>query len=147
MSSSAQIALQAGLEPHTVSLGWEIVVLTAIGLAVMIGIGWYSSKKNVGTDMDDFFSASKSLGFILIALSVFAHSHRGYSFLGYAASTYRSGAWFLVYPQFMIAGLMGALIIAPPLINLGKKWEYTSPIDYIEHRFDSRVAFLALLFM
>lgn len=147
MHFGTHIALQTDLEPQTVSLGWEIVVLTAVALAVMIGIGWYSSKKNIGADADDFFSASKSLGFIIIALSVFADSYSGNSFLGYAAETYRSGAWFLVYPQFMVAGIIGALIIAPPLINLGKKWDYTSPIDYIEHRFNSKVAFLALLFM
>ncbi|HET7323399.1 MAG TPA: sodium:solute symporter family protein, partial [Halococcus sp.] len=147
MSFGISVALQTGLEPRTVSLGWEIVVLTVICLAVLIGIGWYSSKKNVGANADDFFSASKSLGFVIIALSVFADSYSGNSFLGYSAETYRSGAWFLVYPQFMVAGLIGALIIAPPLINLGKEWDYTSPIDYIEHRFDSKVAFLALLFM
>ena len=147
MSFGTHIVLQTGLEPQTVSLGWEILILTAVALAVMIGIGWYSSKKNVGADTDDFFSASKSLGFVIIALSVFADSYSGNSFLGYSAATYRSGAWFLVYPQFMVAGIIGALIIAPPLINLGKEWDYTSPIDYIEHRFDSRVALLALLFM
>jgi Na+/proline symporter len=147
MSIGTHVALQTNLEPQTVSLGWEIVILTVVALAVMIGIGWYSSKKNVGTDADDFFSASKSLGFVIIALSVFADSYSGNSFLGYSAETYRSGAWFLVYPQFMVAGIIGALIIAPPLINLGKEWDYTSPIDYIEHRFDSKVAFLALLFM
>lgn len=147
MSFGTQIILQTGLEPQTVSLGWEIVALTTVALAVMIGIGWYASKKNIGADADDFFSASKSLGFIIIALSVFADSYSGNSFLGYSAATYRSGAWFLVYPQFMLAGLIGALIIAPPLINLGKEWDYTSPIDYIEHRFNSKVAFLALLFM
>jgi Na+/proline symporter len=148
MDFGAQIILQGtNLEPQTVSLGWEIVILTSIALAVMIGIGWYASKKNVGTDMDDFFSASKSLGFIIIALSVFADSYSGNSFLGYSASTYRSGAWFLVYPQFMLAGLIGALILAPPLINLAKEWDYTSPVDYLEHRFNSKVAFLALLFL
>ena len=141
------VALQTGAEPETVSLGWEIVILTSVALAVMIGIGWYSSKKNVGADADDFFSASKSLGFVVIALSVFADSYSGNSFLGYSAATYRSGAWFLVYPQFMVAGIIGALILAPPLINLGKEFDYTSPLDYVEHRFDSRVAFLALLFM
>lgn len=147
MSFSTNIVLQTDIDPQTVSLGWEIVVLTIVGLAVMIGIGWYSYRKNIGTDADEFFSASKSLGFIIIALSVFADSYSGNSFLGYSAETYRSGAWFLVYPQFMVAGIIGALIIAPPLINLAKEWGYTSPIDYIEHRFDSRVAFLALLFM
>lgn len=147
MNFETQIILQTGLEPQTVSLGWEIVALTTVALAVMMGIGWYASKKNIGADVDDFFAAGKSLGFIIIALSVFADSYSGNSFLGYSAATYRSGAWFLVYPQFMLAGLIGALIIAPPLINLGKEWDYTSPIDYIEHRFNSKVAFLALLFM
>lgn len=135
------------VEPQTVSLGWPIVVLTVTALAGMLAIGWYSYKKNVGTDLDDFFSASKSLGFVIIALSIFADSYSGNSFLGYAAATYRSGAWFLVYPQFMVAGVIGALIIAPPLINLGMEWDYTSPIDYLEHRFNNNVAFLALLFM
>ncbi|MFC7156989.1 sodium:solute symporter [Halomarina halobia] len=124
-----------------------MIVLTATALAGMVGIGWYSYRKSVGADLDDFFSASKSLGFVVIALSIFADSYSGNSFLGYAAATYRSGAWFLVYPQFMVAGVIGALIIAPPLINLGQEWGYTSPVDYLEHRFDNRVAGLALLFM
>lgn len=135
------------MEPQTVSLGWNIIVLTSIALVGLLAIGWYSYKQNVGTDMDDFFSASKSLGFVVIALSIFADSYSGNSFLGYAAATYRSGSWFLVYPQFMIAAVIGALIIAPPLINLGQEWDYTSPVDYLEHRFDARVAGLALLFM
>ncbi|MCO8255632.1 sodium:solute symporter family protein [Haladaptatus sp. AB618] len=135
------------MEPRTVSLGGYIVVLTTIALLAMLGIGWYSYRKSVGADLDDFFSASKSLGFIVISLSIFADSYSGNSFLGYSAATYRSGAWFLAYPQFMIAGIIGALIIAPPLVNLGQKWNYTSPIDYLEHRFDKRVALVALLFM
>ncbi|ELY86154.1 sodium:solute symporter family protein [Natrialba taiwanensis] len=145
--STGSFVLQAGLEPETASLGWVIVVLTAVSLTALIAIGWYSAKKNIGNNTADFFSASKSLGFVVIALSVFASVFSGSSFIGHPAETYRSGAAFLVFPQFMIAGLIGALIIAPPLINLGRKWDYTSPIDYIEHRFDSRVAFLVLLLM
>ncbi|WP_266081947.1 sodium:solute symporter family protein [Haladaptatus caseinilyticus] len=135
------------IEPQTVSLGWEMVVLTILGLGAMAVVGWYSYSKRIGVDVDDFFSASKSLGFVIIALTIFADSYSGNSFLGYAAKTYRSGAWFLVYPQFMVAGVIGSLIIAPPLINLGKKWEYTSPIDYLEHRFNSTVALLAVCFL
>ncbi|ADJ13977.1 sodium:pantothenate symporter [Halalkalicoccus jeotgali B3] len=135
------------VEPQEVSLGWEIAVLTVLGLALMIFIGWYSYNRRVGVDVDDFFSASKSLGFLIIGLTIFADSYSGNSFLGYAAETYRSGAWFLVYPQFMVAAVIGSLIVAPPLINLGLKWDYTSPIDYLEHRFDSRVAFLAVFFL
>lgn len=135
------------VEPQTVSLGWEMLVLTIAGLVAMALVGWYSYNKRVGVNVDDFFSASKSLGFIIIALTIFADSYSGNSFLGYTAKTYRSGAWFLVYPQFMVAGIIGSLIIAPPLINLGKKWDYTSPIDYIEHRFNSTVALLAAIFL
>ncbi|MDL5360834.1 sodium:solute symporter [Halalkalicoccus sp. NIPERK01] len=135
------------VEPQEVSLGWDIAILTIVGLAVMIYIGWYSYNKRVGVDADDFFSASKSLGFVIIALTIFADSYSGNSFLGYAAETYRSGAWFLVYPQFMVAAVIGSLIVAPPLINLGIKWEYTSPIDYLEHRFNSKVAFIAVFFL
>lgn len=135
------------VEPQEVSLGWEIAILTILGLALMVFIGWYSYNKRVGVDVDDFFSASKTLGFVVITLTIFADSYSGNSFLGYAAETYRSGAWFLVYPQFMVAAVIGALIVAPPLINLGLKWDYTSPIDYIEHRFSSRVAFLATFFL
>lgn len=86
------------VEPQEVSLGWEIAVLTILGLATMIFIGWYSYHKRVGVDVGDFFSASKSLGFLIIGLTIFADSYSGDSFLGYAAETYRSGAWFLVIP-------------------------------------------------
>lgn len=136
------------MEPKMVSLGWEILLIVVLSMAAMVYIGWISYKKRLGLTISDFFAASKTLGYFVLALALFADAYSGNSFVGYAASTYRSGAWFLVYPQFMVAGLIGALIIAPPLINLGKKWGYVSPFDYIEHRFGSKlVVFLALIFM
>lgn len=135
------------VEPVATNFGWPVVILTLLGLAAMVGIGWYSYRRNVGQDMEDFFSASKTMGFVIIALTIFADSYSGNSFLGYSAATYRSGAWFLVYPQFMLAGVIGALLVAPPLINLAKRWNYTSPIDYLEHRYNKRVAFLTTLFL
>jgi len=131
-----------------VSLGWKILLAVGLGLALMVYLGWYSYKKRIGVTIKDFFVASKTLGFIILGLALFADAYSGNSFLGYAAKSYRAGAWFLVYPQFMIAALIGALLVAPALINLGRKWGYISPIDFIEHRFDSKlVALLALIFM
>jgi len=136
------------MEPRMVSLGWVMVVLTILTLVGLVYLGWYSYKKRLGVSIKDFFVANKALGFVVLGLALFANAYSGNSFLGYAANSYRSGAWFIVYPQFMIAGLIGGLIIAPPLINLGKKWKYVSPFDYIEHRFNSKlVVGLALIFM
>ncbi len=136
------------MQPRMVPLGWEMLVIVVLSMAVMVWIGWISYKKRLGVTISDFFAASKTLGYLVLALALFADAYSGNSFVGYAANTYRAGAWFLVYPQFMVAGLIGALIIAPPLINLGKRWGYVSPFDYIEHRFDSKlVVFLALIFM
>lgn len=136
------------MEPKMVPLGWEILLMVIVALLGMVYIGWFSYKRRLGVTISDFFAASKTLGFLVLALALFADAYSGNSFIGYAAKTYRAGAWFLVYPQFMVASLIGALIIAPPLINLGKKWGYVSPFDYIEHRFDSKlVVFLALIFM
>lgn len=78
-------------DKYEVSLGGEIAVLTILGLATMIFIEWYSYNKRVGADVADFFSASKSLRFLIIGLTIFADSYSGNSFLGYAAETYRSG--------------------------------------------------------
>jgi|GEM_PF-866236 sodium/pantothenate symporter len=136
------------MEPQMVSLGWEVVIVVGLALVGFVYIGWYSYKRRLGVNIADFFTASKTLGFLVLGLALFADAYSGNSFLGYAAKTYRAGAWFLVYPQFMIAALIGALIILPPLINLGKKWGYLSPIDYMEHRFNSKlVALIALIFM
>ena len=131
-----------------VSLGWKILLIVMLGLGLMVYLGWYSYKKRIGVTIKDFFVASKTLGFIILGLALFADAFSGNSFLGYAAKSYRAGAWFLVYPQFMLAALIGALLVAPALINLGKKWGYVSPVDFIEHRFASKlVVLLALLFM
>ena len=136
------------MEPQMVSLGWKILALVVLAIGGMIYIGWYSYKKRMGINIKDFFAASKTLGFLVLAFSLFADAYSGNSFLGYAAKSYRAGAWFLVYPQFMVAALIGALIMVPPLINLGKKWGYISPFDYIEHRFNSKIVVLiALIFM
>jgi sodium/pantothenate symporter len=57
------------------ALGTRIVALTMVSLTVLIGIVWLSRRRNIEVDAKDYFSAGKTLGFIVISLSVFADSY------------------------------------------------------------------------
>ena len=116
------------------ALGPEAAFVTIAFLAFMMLLGYYAYRKRVGFTLQDFFLASKLLGFLILGLSLFAVQYSGNSFIGYAAKSYRAGAFFLAYPAFMIALLIGILLLAPPLINLGSKRGYTSPGDFLEDR-------------
>lgn len=50
--------------PQTVSFGCLVVILTFRTMGIWIAVGWYSYKSNTGNDLDKFYSAGKSLGFL-----------------------------------------------------------------------------------
>ncbi len=130
------------------SLGWPIVVVIGLLLLVMLLIGYISYKRRVGLTTQEFFLANKTFGYLMLGLSTFAIAYSGNSFLGYVAKSYRAGMMFLVFPAFMVAFVIGMILVAPPLNNLTAHRGYVSPGDFIEDRFHSKViTLLASLFM
>ncbi len=114
-------------------------------LAVLIGIGALSKRSFRGT-AQDFFLASRSIGPMLLMLSVFGTSMTAFSLVGSAGEAYRSGIG--VYGLMASwSGLIHAAVFyfaGIRLWSIGKRHGYTTQIQFFRDRFQSRALGLLL---
>jgi solute:Na+ symporter, SSS family len=105
---------------------------------VVLLIGSYSHRLFHGTS-EDFFVATRSLGPILLLLSLFGANMTAFALLGASGEAYVSGIG-----VFALMGSSSALVI--PLIffvvgtrvwELGKRRGYLSPIEFFRERYQS----------
>ncbi len=121
-------------EPQA-AFGIEAPVVAIAFVALLMLIGYYSWKRRVGATVQDFFLASRLLGYLVLGLSLYAAQYSGNSFIGYAARGYRDGFLFLSYPTFMVTILPFTILIAARLIPVSVTRNLTSPMDFVRARF------------
>lgn len=114
-------------------------------LAVLIGLGALSKRSFRGT-AQDFFLASRSIGPMLLMLSVFGTSMTAFSLVGSAGEAYRSGIG--VYGLMASwSGLIHAAVFyfaGIRLWSIGKRHGYTTQIQFFRDRFENRTLGLLL---
>ncbi|MGC8909332.1 MAG: sodium:solute symporter family protein [Fervidicoccaceae archaeon] len=130
------------------SWGIDLPILVIVYILIIIYIGYYSYRKRIGVSTKDFFTASKTLGYIVLGFALFATIASGNTFLGYAGQAYRSGGYpFLVVPAFYVSILIGFLLLGAKAINLSNKRGYITPGDYLKERFGSTGLMVFLLIL
>jgi len=128
--------------------GWHGIVVIILYAAILMGFSIYSSiKANARASMKSFY-VSGGLGTLLLFFTLFSTQYSGNTVIGYPAKAYRLGyAWYQSVP-YMIMVIVGYLIFAPRLHVLAKKYNFVTPADWLEKRFNSkRVTILATLLM
>ena len=67
--------------------------LVAVGLYLvsMIGVGYYARGKRETNSMADFYLAGRSLGLLVLFLTLYATQYSGNTLFGYTGKTYRIG--------------------------------------------------------
>ena len=117
-------------------------------LASLLGIGVYAWFKGRRTS-EDYFVASRSIGPVVLFLSMAATNFSAFTFFGFAGAAYKFG---LGYYGIMAFGT-GFMAISFYLIGrkawqLGKKHGYITPPELIGDRFKSdslRIVFLVVM--
>ena len=103
-------------------------------LLALIGMGWYFSKREKGTD--DYFLAGKRIPWWAAGMSIFATQLSAISFLGMPAVSYSTN-W-VIFP-----GKLTALLIFPIVIFLYlpffRRLNITTAYQYLEKRFNVTV--------
>ncbi len=119
--------------------------LIAVGLYLlsMIGIGWIGRRKRQDDSLADFYLAGRSMGLVVLFLTLYATQYSGNTLFGYTGKTYWIGFAWTVSVLFMFSIIPGYLLFAPRLVALARKQNFITPGDYISHRFKS--GFLTLL--
>ena len=114
--------------------------LVAVGLYLvsMIGVGYYARGKRETNSMADFYLAGRSLGLLVLFLTLYATQYSGNTLFGYTGKTYRIGFEWTVSILFMFSIIVGYVLYAPRLVVLARAEGFITPGDYISYRFKSK---------
>lgn len=123
------------------SFGWVNYLVVALYLLLMMGMGFYFSRKNSGSDK--FFKGGGSIPWWAAGISIFATALSAITFLSIPAKAYAAD-----WGMFMFN--MTILLTVPVVINfylpLFRKLKVASAYEYLEERFSGSVRYLASAF-
>lgn len=111
----------------------DLLVLAGYLIGV-IAMGFYFSKKNVGTE--EYFVGGRSFGGWVIGLSLVGTSISSITFLAYPADAYKTG-WLRYLPNLVLP--MAVFVAAHLFLPFFRLKQTTSAYEYLENRFGPSV--------
>lgn len=121
----------------TTHFSWLDYTIFITYLAFLVGVGVFFVKEQ--KNVKDYFLAGRSMGYIMIAVSVLAALFSGISYLGAPGEVYRYGLWFMLFfLSFFIATPMTNLLFMPYFYNT----RFYTAYQFLEERFSMQVRLL-----
>lgn len=120
-------------------LGSAGIVVLMLYMVSLLGIGWYGKTKQRDASAGDFYLGGKSLGFLVLLLTLYATQYSGNTLIGFAGKAYREGFALVGSMTFMMSVVVMYFIFAPRLRKLADKHGFVTLGDFLNYRFDSRV--------
>lgn len=117
-------------------VAWAVV---ATYLLSLIGIGYVAMRARKENTLADFYLGGRGIGFVVLFLTLFATTYSGNVFFAFTGSVYRIGFVFIYSMHFMIAIVVVYQFFAPRLKRLADEHHFVTPVDYLSHRYDSRL--------
>ncbi|MBH55058.1 MAG: sodium:proline symporter [Opitutaceae bacterium] len=119
--------------------GTTVVVIVAVYLTLLIGLGVLSSMKFRG-GAADYFVASRSIGPFILFMTVFGTTMTAFAMVGSTAESFEKGVG--TYGKLASASALvhsaSFFLIGLRLWALGKKHGYMTQIEFFRDRFESR---------
>jgi len=116
---------------HFSWLDYTIFIAYLTGL-VSVGVFFVKEQRNV----KDYFLAGRSMGYIMIAISVLAALFSGISYLGAPGEVYRYGLWFMLFfLSFFIATPVTNILFMPYFYHS----RFYTAYQFLEERFSMQV--------
>ncbi len=112
-------------------------IFISIYLGSLILVGFLGYRARQENTLKDFYLAGSGFGLVVIFLTLYATQYSGNTLFGYSGKAYRMGYAWIMCIHFMTAIAACFLIYAPRLYARAKKYNYITPTDYLEHRFNS----------
>lgn len=113
-------------------------IFISIYLSSLIFIGFFAYRARKEDTLKDFYLAGNGFGLIVIFLTLYATQYSGNTLFGYSGKTYRIGYAWIMSIHFMTAIVACYMIYAPRLYARARKFNYITPTDYLQHRFNSK---------
>ncbi|MFO8013665.1 MAG: sodium:solute symporter [Phycisphaerae bacterium] len=115
----------------------DYVVLAGY-LAVLVGIGWYFSRREKSTD--DFFLGGRRIPWWAAGLSIFGTALSAITYVSIPGNAFQ-GNWVMVIAQ--ISPIVLVPIVAAVYIPFYRRLNVTTPYEYLQKRFNTPVRLLA----
>ncbi len=113
------------------------IIFVFLYLFSLIGIGLLGHYSKKEDSLGDFYLAGRSMGGMVLFLTLYATQYSGNTMIGFSGQAYRQGFTALVTVTFMCAIIGLYSIYAPKLHELSKKYNFITVGDFIYHRFQS----------
>lgn len=114
------------------------LIIVCIYLCLLLGLGAFASRLFKGTSQD-YMLASHSIGPFLLLMSIFGTTMTAFALVGSSGEAYKEGIG--VYGQLASSsGIIHSLcffLIGVKVYTFGKKYGYTTQIQYFRDRFES----------
>lgn len=115
--------------------GAWIFISIYLGSLILVGfLGYRARQENT---LKDFYLAGNGFGLVVIFLTLYATQYSGNTLFGYSGKAYRIGYAWIMCIHFMTAIVACFLIYAPRLYARARQYNYITPTDYLQHRFNS----------
>lgn len=115
---------------------WAII---ASYVALVVGIGAWSSRRGTGT-AEDYFLAGRSLGTVVLFMALFGTNVTAFGMLGFPGFAYREGVgvfgFFGASAAFVSPLLF--ILLGYPIWNIGKRNRFVTQAQMFRSRWDSR---------
>lgn len=130
-------------------LGYHgVVVLALYVIFIFVTCIYLSARTTKRDNLKSFYLSGGGLGALLLFFTLYATQYSGNTVIGYAPKTYRLGYAYFQSIPFFIMVIVGYLLFAPRLHVLAKRYNFVTPSDWLDKRFNSKaITLLGTLLM
>lgn len=96
------------------------------------------ARSRLGSGVNDFFLAGRSLGGIVAALTYSATTYSAFMLVGLAGFTYIGGVGALGFELIYLSGLILVAFFGPRFWLVGKRYNYLTPTEMLGDRYASK---------
>jgi len=96
------------------------------------------ARSRLGSGVNEFFLAGRSLGGIVAALTYSATTYSAFMLVGLAGFTYIGGVGALGFELIYLSGLILVAFFGPRFWLVGKRYNYLTPTEMLGDRYESK---------
>ncbi len=115
----------------------SVVIASCVYGVLLLTLGYFGRRAKQRNTLEDHFLAGRSIGLVVLLLTLFATQYSGNSLSGFPGKTYRAGLGYIMSVTFMVGVVSGYLLYAPALLARARKRRYLTPNDFLADRFGS----------
>jgi SSS family solute:Na+ symporter/sodium/pantothenate symporter len=120
-----------------IPLGPGALAFIGLYLVGMLVVGYFAKRAQRDESLGDFYLAGRSLGSVVLLLTLYATQYSGNTVLGYPGEAYRLGFAWIMSVSFMMSIVVAYLPFAPQLQRLSREHHFVTPGDFLDYRFRS----------